>query len=431
MVRKVRYVFFYVESLLKMSALFLDMNEGYCVSFLKTRVFQPDIKGIRTNLPTILLLVAVLFFLFVARVIFSPLLPSIEKNLDLSHVQAASFFLFITIGYSVMIILSGFIASWISHRLTILLSLLIAVLATVLIAASSSSAGIRIGLILLGIGAGLYPPSGIPTITSLVEQKDEGKVLALHEIGPNLGLVIAPIIVAFLLRAMSWRWILVIMSSLGLVIGTLFLIFARGGEFHGEPPVFYNASIILSRKSFWVATCLLALGAGASIGVYSIMPIYLVAERGLDQSLVNTLVGLSRVSGLLVIFFVGALVDRVGAQKFIFAVFLCSGAVTMLMSVKSQGVLIAAVFVQPVLITCFFPAFFTAASRIAPRRVHNLTISFLLPIGYSFAAGVLPVLLGLLGDRASFAFGFLVYGIVLIAASTLPFFLDLRADAEE
>ncbi len=417
--------------MLKMSARCLHKSEGCLVNFLKTRVSKQDIKGIRRNLPTITLLVAVLFFLFVARIIYSPLLPSIEKNLDLSHAQAASFFLFITIGFSGMIILSGFIASWISHRMTILLSMLIAVPATVLIAASSSSAGIRVGLILLGIGAGLYPPSGIPTITSLVEQKDEGKVLALHEIGPNLGLVIAPIIVAFLLHAISWRWILVIVSSMGLIIGTLFLIFARGGDFHGEPPVFYNASIILSRRSFWIATCLLAMGAGASIGVYSIMPTYLVAERGLDQSLVNTLVGLSRVSGLLVIFFVGALVDRVGAQKFIFAVIFFSGVVTVLMSVKSQGVLIAAVFVQPVLITSFFPAFFTAASRIAPRRVHNLTISFLLPIGYSFAAGVLPVLLGILGDRASFASGFLAYGIVLIAASVLPFFLDLREDEEE
>ena len=404
-------------------------GEEYCVSFLKTRVFQPDIKGIRRNLPTITLLVAVLFFLFTARVIFSPLLPSIEKALALSHAQAASFFLVITIGYSGMIIFSGFIASRISHRLTILLSLLITVLATVLIAASSSPVGIRVGLILLGIGAGLYPPSGIPTITSLVEQKDEGKVLALHEIGPNLGMVIAPIIVAFLLRAFSWRLILVTMSGMGLIIGILFFLFARGGDFYGEPPVFSNASIILSRRSFWIATCLLALGAGASIGVYSIMPTYLVAERGLDQSLVNMLVGISRVSGLLVIFFVGALVDRVGAQKFIFAVILCSGVFTLLMSVKSQRVLIAAVFVQPVLTTSFFPAFFTAASRIAPRRVHNITISFLLLIGYGFAAGVLPVLLGLLGDRASFAFGFLVYGIVLILASTLPFFLDLRGDA--
>jgi len=391
----------------------------------------PDIKGIRTNLPTILLLVAVLFFLFVARIIFSPLLPSIEENLDLNHAQAASFFLFITIGYSIMNILSGFIASWISHRLTILRSLLIAVMGTVLIAASTSSAGIRVGLIMLGVGAGLYPPSGIPTITSLVEQRDEGKVLALHEIGPNLGLIIAPIIVAALLPSISWRWILIIMSGMGIAVGTLFFLFARGGEFHGEPPVFFNASIILSRRSFWIATCMLALGAGASIGVYSIMPTYLVAERGLDQGLVNTIVGLSRISGLLVIFFVGALVDKVGAQRFIFVVFLCSGVMTALMSVKSQGVLIAAVFAQPILITSFFPAFFTAASRIAPRRVHNLTISFLLPIGYSFAAGVLPVLFGLLGDRASFAFGFLVYGILLVVASVLPFFLDLREGEEE
>jgi NNP family nitrate/nitrite transporter-like MFS transporter len=397
----------------------------------KSRKIKPLNRGIRINLPTIILLISVLFFLFTARVIYSPLLPSIERSLGLGHAQAASFFLFITIGYSAMIILSGFVASWISHRMTILLSLLLAALATLLIAASTSSTGIRLGLILLGTGAGLYPPSGILTITSLVEKQDEGKVLAMHEIGPNLGFIVAPLIVALLLPAISWRLILVIMSSFGILTGFLFLVFGRGGNFYGEPPVLKNASLILSRSTFWLATCLLALGAGASVGLYSIIPTYLVAERGLEQGLVNTLVGLSRISGLLVIIISGYLVDRFGAKLVIFVIFLAAGIATAAMWMKYQAVLISAVFLQPILITSFFPAFFTVANRIAPRRLHNLTISFILPIGYTFGAGIVPALLGLLGDHASFAAGFLIYGTVLMAASALPFLMKLREDAEE
>ena len=69
------------------------------------------VTGIRANLPTILFLVFVLFFLFTARIIYSPLLLSIEESLGLGHAEAATFFLFITIGYSVMMIFSGFVAA--------------------------------------------------------------------------------------------------------------------------------------------------------------------------------------------------------------------------------------------------------------------------------------------------------------------------------
>ena len=145
-------------------------------------------------MPTILLLVSVIFFIFLARVIYSPLLPSIEGDLHLSHTQAASFFLFITLGYVVMNIFSGFIACWLGHRKTIFLAVLLVSSATLLIAVTSSLLSIRAGLIVVGLGAGLYPPSGIAMVSSLVDSRDEGKVFSIHELGPNFGFIAAPLI---------------------------------------------------------------------------------------------------------------------------------------------------------------------------------------------------------------------------------------------
>jgi len=396
------------------------------VSHPKRRSHQPIIKGIRANISTILLLVAVLFFVFLARVIYSPLLPSIERDLHLNHTQAASFFLFITLGFSLMNIFSGFIASWLGHRSTIFFSVFVVTSATAFIASASSLPLIRVGLVLVGVGAGLYPPSGIATVTSLVNAKDEGKVLSIHEVAPNLGFILAPLIVALLLPRLPWRTCLLLISLLGLLFGTLFIIFSRGGSFRGEAPVLSNASQILSLPSFWIATALLALGAGASIGLFSIIPTYLVFERGLDPNLVNTIVGVSRISSLSALFFAGYLVDRFGAKMIISVILLFAGIATAAFWARSQGILLAAVFIQPILIVSFFPAFLTAISRIAPRQLQNLSISFVLPIGYGFGGGILPVLLGWLGDNASFALGFLLYGLVLIGGSFLPFLLKLK-----
>ena len=392
----------------------------------RRRVHQPLIKGIRANMQTILLLAAVLFFTIVARVVYSPLLPSIERDLHLTHTQSASFFLFIALGYVSMNIFSGFFASWLGHRTTIFLAVLLVSSATVLVAVTRSLLLMRTEVIVVGLGAGLYPPSGIATASSLVDSRDEGKILSIHELGPNFGLVAAPLLIAVLLPRLDWRSCLLIISALGLLIGTLYSIFSRGGGFKGKAPVLRNLTQILSLPSFWITTVVLALGVGASMGLFSIIPTYLVFERGLEQGLVNTLVGVSRISGLIVVLFAGFLVDRFGAKKLISAALFFTGMVTVALWAQSRPILIIAVFLQPLLIVSFFPAILTAAARIAPRNFQNLTISFILPIGYGFGAGVLPVLFGWLGDNVSFALGFMLYGFLLVAGSFLPFLLKLH-----
>jgi NNP family nitrate/nitrite transporter-like MFS transporter len=375
---------------------------------------------------TIVLLVAVLFFTMFARAVYSPLLPSIERDLHLTHTRAASFFLFIAFGYVSMNIVSGFIASRMGHRTTIFLAVLLVSSATVLIAVTQSLLLMRAELIVVGFGAGLYSPSGIATVSSLVHSRDEGKILSIHELGPNIAFIAAPLIVALLLPRMEWRSCLLLISFLGFLIGMLYIIFSRGGGFKGEAPVLRNLSQIFSLPSFWVIAVLMALGAGASIGLFAIIPTYLVFERGLDQELVNTLVGVSRISGLIALLYAGHLVDRVGAKKLVSAALFFTGIATVALWVQSRPILIVAVFVQPLLIVSFFPAILTAAARIAPRNFQNLTMSLILPIAYGFGAGVLPVLLGWLGDNASFALGFLLYGGMLAAGSALPFLLKLK-----
>jgi MFS family permease len=385
-------------------------------------------RSIRANLPTILLQVFVLFFLFTARIIYSPLLLSIEESLGIGHAEAASFFLFITIGYSGMMVFSGFVAAGIGHRNTILLAVLLAILGLIAASLSSSVWGVRAALILLGLGAGLYFPSGIPALTALVEDRDEGKALALHEIGPNLSFVLTPIAAVFALRFLSWQEVLFVLACIGAVSGVLFSIFARGGRFRGKPPHLANARLILRKPSFWIMAALFALGAGAAVGVFSMTPAYLVSERGMNPELVNTLVGLSRLSSLGIIFAAGYLVDRFGAPRVIAVVMLSTGLATAAMGLAYRPLLIAAIFIQPILTACFFPAGFTVISRIAPREMHNLTISFMSPLGYAVGSGLVPLFLGFLGDQLSFALGFVIYGVLLAASAPLPFFLKLALE---
>ena len=107
-------------------------------------------------------------------------------------------------------------------------------------------------------------------------------------------------------------------------------------------------------------------------------------------------------------------------------IMVAAGLSTVALGSASRPLLIAAIFLQPLLIACYFPAGFAVISRIAPRQMHNLTISFTMPISYAVGAGLVPYFFGLLGDRLSFAIGFVLYGVLLAASGVLPFLLKLE-----
>jgi NNP family nitrate/nitrite transporter-like MFS transporter len=129
---------------------------------------------------------AVIFFInFIARIILAPLLPTIEKELGISHGQAGSFFFLISAGYVMGLVGSGFLASRSSHRITIVISTAGVGLALLGISVVSSLWAVRLGFFGLGFASGLYIPSAIATITSLIERPNWGKAIAVHEWRPT------------------------------------------------------------------------------------------------------------------------------------------------------------------------------------------------------------------------------------------------------
>jgi len=365
-------------------------------------------------------LAGIVFFNFLSRLIFSPLLLTIEKDLNLNHAQAGSLFLLISMGYSITMFLSGFVSSRITHRKTILLSALISGLSFFVISSSSTLVGFKIGLVTLGI---FYFPSGIATITSLIEAKKLGKALGLHELGPNLAFVLAPMIVGFFLDFTSWRIILMVLGSANLLMAVVFGFFGQGGHFPGEAPHLRNLRKMLSQSSFWIIIIFFSLAAAGTIGVYSIIPTYLVIEKGMEQATANTLFSLSRISVLFVILLAGYLVDRIGTKLSIGVIMVTAGVTTILLGLTTKLGLIIIVFIQPVLISSFFPAGFAAISKIAPRRMHNLAVSVILPLCVLFGGGIVPAILGFLGEYSSFSLGFVLLGGLTMTSIVILFLL--------
>lgn len=378
------------------------------------------------NLRPLLVLTSIFFVNFTARIIYAPLLPEIERDLNISHGEAGSLFLLISAGYFLSLLCSGWFASRLTHGKTITLSSVVLGLALIGTAFSRNLWTIRLSLFVLGLAAGLYLPSGIATLTKLIGYRHRGKAIAVHELAPTLGFAASPLLSELVMMRFSWQTVVVLLGMMALLMGLVFARFGKGGDFPGAAPGFDSFKPFFGEPAFWLMLLLFGLAISSSLGIYTMLPLYLIHEHGIERNFANSLVALSRVSGLGMIFVGGWVTDRIGAKKTLIFIFLLSGITTILIGAASGAWVLAAVFLQPMLAVCFFPAGFSALSRIGPANARNIAVSLTVPFAFLFGGGAVPTGIGFMGDVTSFALGIVLVGVLILSGALLAGFLNLR-----
>ena len=367
------------------------------------------------------LLTAIFFVNFLARIALAPLLPVIENDLGIGHAGVGSFFMLMAIGYAVGLFASGYLSSRLTFRQTIALAAVAIGCAFFLVAASRTLWAIRIGIFLTGIPAGIYLPTGITTITASVSPANWGKAISIHELAPSLAYIAAPLIVEGFLVFFPWQGVLALIGGVSLILGISFLRLGQGGDFRGEAPTPGNVRLLIGKPAFWIMVALFSLAISSSMGVYNMMTLYLVAERGIDRGLANTLISLSRLPVLAIAPLAGWVTDRFGMKPTLAAALLFSGLMTILLGLLPDRWAILMLFLQPMLTICFFPAGFMVLSRIVPKSTRNLSISLTVLIAYLIGGGLVPTALGVFGDAGAFGLAFaIVGGLILLSAFLIP-----------
>ena len=391
--------------------------------------FAPGINAdksfgeLRSQLPVLLLLVLIFFVNFTARIIFSPLMPTIEADLSLTHSDAGLLFLLISFGYFIGMLGSGFLSAAVTHKKTISLSAIAVGLTLLPIAFSSNKWILLIGLFVLGLSAGLYLPSGLATLTAIIDPRQWGKAIAVHEMAPNLGFVAAPLLAEIFMFWFSWRIILMLLGLTSLLMGLANACYAKSGEFSGEPPKFGAIRVLVKQRSFLIMLILFCAGIGSFFGIYTMLPLYLVAEQGMDREMANTLVAISRIPGLAVVFVAGWATDRFGPKHTLVWIFMLTGLFTMALGFAAGYWTYVFVFIQPMIAVCFPPAALVALSLIGTPKTRNIAVSITIPFAFLIGGGILPILIGILGDAGAFGLGIVIAGGFIILASILPRFL--------
>jgi NNP family nitrate/nitrite transporter-like MFS transporter len=179
---------------------------------------------------------------------------------------------------------------------------------------------------------------------------------------------------------------------------------------------------VVQSPSFWIMVAVFTTSIGASIGVYSLMPLFLVSGAGFDRGWANTLIGLSRVCATVVLFSSGIIADRFGPKKAMIFFLATTGLFTLLMGFSKNSVCtVVLAFLQASSGACIFPVAFTILSHIFPAQFRGAAVSLVFFISYPLAAGVIPSAIGYWAEAFSFSSGFCLLGLFFLLL--LPLFL--------
>ncbi|MFP4374474.1 MAG: MFS transporter [Spirochaetaceae bacterium] len=369
--------------------------------------------------PWVLFLIMMVFFAVFPRLLLAPLLLRISSGLGIEYGRASGFFLTAAFGFTSGLLASGFAAKLYTHRWTIVGSVALTGVSFLALSMVQTVLAFHVVLFAGSFGNGLYPGSGVASVAALVPDHHRGKALAMHEAGPNLAFILAPIIAAFIAPLAGWRGVFALTGAAALVAAAVFAAFGRGHRESGEPPHFENIKLFLHSRDFWITATLFAVVVSTAVGVFSMLPTFLVAEHGHSEQFVNTLVGVSRITGFAAIFMAGALSDRFGFAAVVSVIMGVTGAMTILIGLTHGTVLLVAVFLQPLVVQGFFPVAIRALTDAAPVAARNLAVALAIPLANLVGAGVAPRAFGAVAAAGYFETGFIALGTLTVASLAL------------
>jgi MFS family permease len=357
------------------------------------------------------------FLNFSIRTIFSPILPLIEDTLSLSHGEAGGLFFSLGIGYSLTLLIAGRFASVWGYKRTVATGFISVCFVFLVLQWAESYLAFQVLFFLLGIATGTYLPSILPIITETYDHKDWGKAIGIHDSAASLSIFSIPILVAFGLRFVPWRILLLLLGAASLLLPIYFWEVSVEPR-HETSQKRSSIAALFRRRTVWIMGFLWIFASGCSLGVYSILPLYLVKERGIEFHFANTLFGISRAGGVFVSVLTGFLIDRYGFRKVLMLSLCTTGLSTIGLSFASTLplILIALIF-QATLSLMFFPAGLATISKLTPLSERSMAIGVTLSIGVFLGMGGTPFILGLIADIFSFHVGILWLGILTVLSS--------------
>lgn len=264
----------------------------------------------------LVLALAAYFFTLFARLVISPVVPDIINAFNASKSEIGLALTAMWAAFALIQYPGGILGDRYGEKSVILAAIIITGVAGLLVAIAPTYGVFVVVVILLGVGAGLYPPSG----TSLLAKRFQrtGQVLGLHVAGANLAGLVAPVAAAFVAVRYGWRAAPLLIVALTIPI---FVLFATGvrptAPSRPDVPMRDRFTVgalttILSRRAILFTTLVGIIGQFTFGAVASFLPTFLIEYWGLGTERAGTVFGVVYLFSAMTLPVTGRLSDKVG-----------------------------------------------------------------------------------------------------------------------
>jgi MFS family permease len=117
---------------------------------------------------------------------------------------------------------AGFISDRVGSSTLLVVCMAGTTLASILVFAMTTPAGVIIALVLLGLFGSLYHPAGLSLLSTSIKS-GLGKALGVHGMAGTLGVAIAPLITGFVTSRLGWAHSYLVLGAVGGVIAVVLM----------------------------------------------------------------------------------------------------------------------------------------------------------------------------------------------------------------
>ncbi|MGE5618430.1 MAG: MFS transporter [Sphingomonadaceae bacterium] len=279
----------------------------------------------------------VFYWSIFSRALTYTLMPTVGAELRLSNSAAGLAIAVMLLGFSFGNWSSGWLPG--SRRARIVGGVALSLPGVVLLSQAAGTGTLMVGAGLMGLGVGFYLPLGLSLLVEAGGQRNRARFMAVHELAGTLGSFSGSTFVAVMLFWTDWRGTLLMA---GLVGAAAVVAFARVRDSGGQAVKRGSRGRVpLDLRLVYSAT----IHASVSIllmGLISVLPLIMVRAWGLSQADAASVIGYTRLAGLLAVLMVGLKGDRWGHSRMLRMFQLLSLAGTSVMSLNGYGPLFLA-----------------------------------------------------------------------------------------
>lgn len=285
--------------------------------FESDTVSSPELSG-RTSssragiFPYAVFACALVFFWSIsARAIVYTLMPTIASALSFSSATAGLVVSSLLFGYCA----GGWASGWLpgSRKARILAGVALSLPATVAISQASGFLTATASTFVMGFGIGVYLPLGMALIVDVGRGGRAASYMSIHEFAATLASFIGSAAIVPLLAWTDWHGSVLAWCGVGILALVAFLVVRdpegdRRRDRRTREPVALSLKLVCAVFTYGVGTMLV-------MGIVSMLALILVRAWGVPQTEAASVVGYTRLAGMVGVATVGLMADRLGHSR--------------------------------------------------------------------------------------------------------------------